>query len=117
MEKTDLEIFVIVIPKEGLAAGGNDYHTITRNVGYNAAVGVIQKEGLAGPAHQSFFWYDNDKDLKVCLPMMPFSFPSPMGASLFVSLHSILISLHLSLIAHVSMFCIQIKCNLKGNDG
>ncbi len=27
-------------------------------------VGVIPKEGLAGP-RQSFFWNDNDKDLKV----------------------------------------------------
>ena len=26
-------------------------------------VGVVPKEGLAGSAHQSCFWYDNDKDL------------------------------------------------------
>ncbi len=30
-------------------------------------VGVIPKEGLAG---QSFFGYDNDKDLKVCFFVM-----------------------------------------------
>ena len=27
-------------------------------------VGVISKEGLAGPTRQSFFWYDNDEDLE-----------------------------------------------------
>ncbi len=27
-------------------------------------IGVIPKEGLARPRPQSFFWYDNDKDLK-----------------------------------------------------
>ncbi len=33
-------------------------------------VGVIPKDGLAGPLpEQSFFWYDNDKDLKACFPM------------------------------------------------
>ena len=33
----------------------------------STVVGVIPKEGLAGaPAHQSFFGYDNDKDLMVC---------------------------------------------------
>ncbi len=37
-EKTDLKVFVIVIPKEGWAC-------------------------MAAP---SFFWYDNDKDLKIC---------------------------------------------------
>ncbi len=30
----------------------------------NFIVGVIPNEGLVGRARQSFFWYDNDKDLK-----------------------------------------------------
>ncbi len=44
---------------------------------YNSVVGVIPKEGLAGPANQSLFWYENDKDLKVCFPVAPHF----MGAS------------------------------------
>ncbi len=39
-KKTDIRIFVVVIPKEGLAGRS------------------------PAPAHQSFFGYDNDKDLK-----------------------------------------------------
>ncbi len=28
-----------------------------------------QKKDWRGPAHQSFVWYDNDKDIKVCFPV------------------------------------------------
>ena len=58
-EKTDLEVFVIVIPKEGWAGWG-----MTPTIKYllyclhrlYSVVGVLPKEGLAGG-------YDNDKDL------------------------------------------------------
>ena len=56
-EKTDIKVFVVVIPKEGLAGCLHKLYSI---------VGFIpkDKEGLAGP--QPFFVYDNGKDPKVC---------------------------------------------------
>ena len=41
---------------------------------YNSIVGLMRKEGLAGPARQSFLGYDNDKDLKACFPMTQLSY-------------------------------------------
>ncbi len=47
-EKTDLKVFVVVIPKEGWV------------------LPVIPKKDGCAWRRPSFFWYDNDKDLKVC---------------------------------------------------
>ena len=41
---------------------------------YTFIVGVISKEGLVGPACQTFLGYDNDKDLKVQFPMTQLTF-------------------------------------------
>ncbi len=65
-EKTDLKVFVVVIPKEGWARVAAPilllvWHRLFRiwvfwlHRSYSLKVGVIP-----------FFWYDNDKDLKVC---------------------------------------------------
>ncbi len=40
----------------------------------HSVVGVIPKEGFWGPARQSFFWYDNDKDLKAHFLMTQLSY-------------------------------------------
>ena len=77
-EKTDLTaaVFVVVIPKEGLAAPANNSLGITPTTDciYEGSrviliciVGVIPKEGLAGPqpANPSL-GIGNDKHLKVC---------------------------------------------------
>ncbi len=62
-EKTDLKVFVVVVPKEGLAGGGlaNPSLGMTNTIKYlrkillyclqrfYSAVGVIPKEGLAVP--------------------------------------------------------------------
>ncbi len=45
-----------------------------------------QKKDWRGYMRQSFFWYENDKDLKVCFLVMrinlqlPYSFPESHGA-------------------------------------
>ena len=61
-EKTDLKVFVLVIPTPTTKY----YSTAFIDYTMYSVVNVIPKEGLAGPARQSFFGYDNDKDLKVC---------------------------------------------------
>ncbi len=50
-EKTDLKVFVIVIPKEGLAGWGSANPSLgtTLTIKSHSAVGVIPNEGLAGP--------------------------------------------------------------------
>ena len=68
-EKTDLKVFLSVIPKEGLTGYDTDYKILLYCLHrLYSVVGVIPKEGLAGP-HQSFFGYDNDKGLKVLFLM------------------------------------------------
>ncbi len=85
-KKTDLKVFVVVIPKERWArplpkegwaraaapipflydtnflefeSFGFIDHILLKSVSY-------QKKDGRGHASPSFFWYDNDKDLKVC---------------------------------------------------
>ncbi len=59
-EKTDLKVFVVAIIKEKLAGWGpnNPSLGMTATSEYNLS--------RRAPARQSFFGYDNDKDLKVC---------------------------------------------------
>ncbi len=61
--KTDLKIFVVVIPREGLVGGprqsffwyDTDYKIyFVKIADYKSKVSVIPKEGLAGPANPSF---------------------------------------------------------------
>ena len=66
-KKIDLKVFVIVITKQASLFWHE--HRLFENVIYDVSrvkfwkFSVILKEGWAQP---SFFWYDNDKDLKVC---------------------------------------------------
>ncbi len=55
-EKTDLKVFVVVIPKEGW----------TRMAAPILLLVWHQKKDGRSHARPSFFWYDNHKDLKVC---------------------------------------------------
>ena len=73
-----LKISVVVIPKKDWRARPRQplfwYDTNYRIKSVKAAeytfiVGVIPKEGLVGPTRQSFFGYDNDKDLKAQFPV------------------------------------------------
>ncbi len=84
-EKTDLKVFVVVIPKEGWAREVAPillwvWHWLLENMIYEVkrlkfrnfvATGdkksvSYQKKDGRGHTWPSFFWYDNDKDLKVC---------------------------------------------------
>ncbi len=78
-----LNIFVIVIPKEESADTARQFFfgydinyeiVLTVWIGgaptANPSFGMLyQKKDCWDPAHQSFFWYDNDKDLKARFPM------------------------------------------------
>ncbi len=64
-EKTDLKVFVVVIPKEGLAGRGsaNPSLGMTLTIKYYSPSGahysvviVIPKEGLAGPSLPILLW-------------------------------------------------------------
>ncbi len=81
--KTCLKIFVVVIPKEGLAGDAPPipllvWHWLQNTMvriqyvkaaEYNFIVGVIPKKDWWGGIRQSFFGYNNDEDLKVCFPV------------------------------------------------
>ncbi len=86
--KMCLKIFVAVIPKEGFLLWKHPSLGMTPTTNYtffgydtdytivlccfhrlHSVVLAIPKEGLAGPAHQSSFGYDNDKDLTARFPM------------------------------------------------
>ena len=82
-EKTDLEVFVVVIPKEGWARVAAPilllvWHQLFKNMIYEVEIYMDyilekseswQKKDGCGQARPSFFWYYNDKDLKVCFLM------------------------------------------------
>ena len=62
-DKTDLKVFVAVIPEEGwthVAAPMGAIWCMTLS---------YQKKDGRGHARPSFFWYNNYKDLKVCFLM------------------------------------------------
>ena len=68
-EKTDLKVFVVVIPKGGSESESEfdsadviDY-ILEKSVSY-------QKKDGRGHAHPFFLWYDNNKDLKACFLVM-----------------------------------------------
>ncbi len=71
-EKIDLNVFVVVIPKEGWARmvwydtdlSEFDSADIIEYI-LEKSVSYKKKDGR-GHACPSFFWYDNNKDLKVC---------------------------------------------------
>ncbi len=79
-EKTDLKAFFVVIPKgesffwydadfsEFDSADSIDY-ILEKSVSY-------QKKDGRGHACPSFFWHDNNKDLKVCFLMMRIKYDS-----------------------------------------
>ena len=75
-QKTDLKVFVVVLPKEGWAHVDEHiliwvWHRLLKNTIYevkrvNSKKSVsYQKMDGRGHAHASFFGYDNDKDLNV----------------------------------------------------
>ena len=97
-EKTDLKVFVVVIPKEGLAGWdpANPSLGMTPTINYCStafidyilqSVSYPTKIGRA-PARPSFFGYGNDKELKVCFLMMRvecgFTVKCPISQSEFI---------------------------------
>ncbi len=75
--KMCLKVFVVVIPKKDWWLRPHPpillwvWHRLYNCTLLPSIVGVIPNEGLAPipPAHQAFFEYDDDKDLKVQFPM------------------------------------------------
>ncbi len=64
-KKTDLKVFVVVVPKEGWALlFKNICHMMSAESNSEKSVSY-QKKDARGHARPSFFWYDNDKDLEV----------------------------------------------------
>ena len=67
-EKTDLKVFVVVIPKKGWARHGRAwpcpsffwYDTDFSEFDSADIIDYILEKSV------SYFWYDNDRDLKVC---------------------------------------------------
>ncbi len=75
--KTDLKIFVIVIPKEGLAGispanpSFGMISTIVSVISYRQC--HINRSLVWDGASQALFWYNNNKDLKIWFCMMQLS--------------------------------------------
>ncbi len=63
-ENTCLNIFVVVIPKEGLGMTLNIKFYSAAFIDYIFYSQSYQMKDWRAPACQSFFWYDTDKDLK-----------------------------------------------------
>ena len=67
-------IFMVVIPKEGLAGGPSLGMTLTMKLYSAAFTDYIFYLMLYCYTYQSFFWCDNDKDRKARFPMTRLKF-------------------------------------------
>ena len=62
-EKTDLKVFVVVIPKKSFSWDDTALTWCVKIVGFGPKFLILEK---SVPKEGRFFWYDNDEDLKVC---------------------------------------------------
>ncbi len=93
-ETHDLKVFVVVMPKEGWAHVAAPihllaWHRLFENIIYDVSrvkfwkVSVILVPKVSYHACPSFFWYDNDRDLKVCFLLTSVTYEINMGLGHF----------------------------------